>query len=256
METIMSEVQTKREPEFSIVDKTAHRLLRMNRSTPTFPWAARAISLVLANAELPEACQAYPCVFTKSEDGLWSLVAVTGVEVGRNLFLDDQSRWTGRYLPIVLRTWPFRLVQQPDAEGSRLIAAHLPALTSGSGEALFDQQGNESPWLLQVMKELVVLDQSTQIVHTHVKALEDAGLLQSRNLQFMLPDGRQLDLGGFHVVDEQLLEALPNDKAGALHAQGVLAMAYLHLLSMRQFRHLLERAALATSTAPSLTETL
>ena len=63
----------------------------------------------------------------------------------------------------------------------------------------------------------------------------------------MLPDGRQLDLGGFLVVDEQLLEALPVEKAGALHAQGVLAMAYLHLLSMRQFRPLLERAALASA---------
>ncbi len=243
----MSEVLKKREPEFSIVDKTAHRLLRMNRATPTFPWASHAISLVLANAELPEACQAYPCVFTKSEDGLWSLVAVTGVESGRNLFLDAQGRWTGRYLPIVLRTWPFRLVQQPDSEGSRLIAAHLPALSSGSGEPLFDAKGDEAPWLMQVMKDLVVLDQSAQSVHTHVKALEDAGLLQSRNLQFMLPDARQLDLGGFHVVDEQLLEALPVEKAGALHAQGVLAMAYLHLLSMRQFRPLLERAALASA---------
>lgn len=167
--------------------------------------------------------------------------------IGRNLFLDAQGRWTGRYLPIVLRTWPFRLVQQPDSEGSRLIAAHLPALSSGSGEPLFDAKGDEAPWLMQVMKDLVVLDQSAQSVHTHVKALEDAGLLQSRNLQFMLPDGRQLDLGGFHVVDEQLLEALPVEKAGALHAQGVLAMAYLHLLSMRQFRPLLERAALASA---------
>ena len=175
---------------------------------------------------------------------------MTGVEAGRNLFLDEQARWTGRYLPIVLRTWPFRLVQQPDAEGSRLIAAHLPALSAGAGEPLFDTRGDEAPWLMQVMKELVVLDESAQIVHEHVSLLEQAGLLQSRNLQLMLPDGRQLDLGGFFAVDEQRLEALPNDQAGALHAKGVLAMAYLHLLSMRQFRPLLERAAQASAQAP------
>ena len=61
-------------------------------------------------------------------------------------------------------------------------------------------------------------------------ALDEAGLLQERTLQAMLPGGRQMELTGFLCVDEARLNALEPAKAGELHASGALALAYLHLL--------------------------
>ena len=52
-----------------------------------------------------------------------------------------------------------------------------------------------------------------------------------------------MELTGFLSVDETKLNALTPAQAGELHRQGALSLAYLHLLSLRRFRPLMERAA-------------
>ena len=59
----------------------------------------------------------------------------------------------------------------------------------------------------------------------------------------MLPNGRQMELTGFLSVDEHKLHALEDKVVADLHRQGALAMAYLHLLSLRKFKDLMELAA-------------
>jgi hypothetical protein len=53
-------------------------------------------------------------------------------------------------------------------------------------------------------------------------------------------------------VDEHKLNALADKVVADLHRQGALAMAYLHLLSLRQFKALMSLAAAQEpSTAPA-----
>jgi hypothetical protein len=72
--------------------------------------------------------------------------------------------------------------------------------------------------------------------------LEAAGVLTERSLQAILPDGRDLELHGFMTVDETRLQALPEKTVHTLHTCGALSLAYLHLLSLRQFRQLVLRS--------------
>jgi hypothetical protein len=231
------------EPEFTILHREAHRLLCLNRATPDMRWIGQAISVALAAGELASAATVFPCVMTRASAGGARLLAITGLEHGHNLFVDAQGHWSGVYLPAVLRTWPFRLLAQPEEQGVHLIAVHRPALTVGDGDALFDESGQEMPWLQAILRELTALDAATASTAAAVAALEEAGLLQERTLQVMLPNFRQLELTGFLSVDEAKLNALEPAKAGELHACGALALAYLQLLSMRQIRPLMDRAA-------------
>jgi hypothetical protein len=76
-----------------------------------------------------------------------------------------------------------------------------------------------------------------------VNALHAAGVLTERALQSVLPNGRQMELTGFLTVDENKLNTLEDQVVADLHRQGALAMAYLHLLSLRKFKELMELAA-------------
>lgn len=236
------------EPEFSILHRQAHRLLRLNRDARDSRWVGASITVSLVAAELPAAAVEYPCVFTRAASGS-RLVAVTGLEHGRNLFVDASGQWNGEYTPAVVRTWPFRLLEQVDAEGARLVAVHRPALQVGEGEPLFDEQGQELPWLKATLQELTALDAGAAGTAAAVAALEEAGVLQERSLQAVLSNGRQLELTGFLVVDEARLNALGADQLGKLHVAGALSLAYLHLLSLRRFRALIERASRQDATA-------
>jgi hypothetical protein len=236
--------------EFTILHRDAHKLLRLNRDQRDMRWVSKLITVALAAAEMPAAAVEFPCVMTRVSDGGGRLLAITGLEHGRNLFVDADGHWTGDYLPAVLRTWPFRLLTEYDDEGARLVAVHRPALGLAQGEPLFDDQGKEMPWLQAVLQELVALDAAAATTSALVAALDAAGVLHERTLQVILPGGRQMELTGFLSVDEAKLNALDAAQAGELHRTGALALAYLHLLSLRRFRPLIERAAQQEPAAP------
>jgi SapC len=237
--------------EFTILHREAHRMLKFQRAERDMHWVKGLITVNLAASELPSAALAFPCVMTHNDSG-GRLLAVTGLEQGRNLFVDTQGHWTANYMPAVLRTWPFRLLDQVDEEGSRPIAVQREALNVVAGDALFDDQGQEAPWLKGIMQELVALDAAEATTSQMISALHAAGVLTERALQAVLPNGRQMELTGFLSVDEHKLNALEDKVVADLHRQGALAMAYLHLLSLRQFKTLMELAAAQEpATAPA-----
>ncbi len=236
--------------QFTILHREAHRQQRLKRDQRDMRWVGSTITVALAAAEMPAAAIEFPCVMTRSAGGGGRLLAITGLENGRNLYVDSQGHWTGNYLPAVLRTWPFRLLTEYDDEGARPVAVHQPALSLTEGEPLFDDQGIEMPWLKAVLQELVALDAAATTTSDTVAALDAAGLLHERTLQVVLPGGRQMELNGFLSVDEAKLNALDAAQAGELHSKGALALAYLHLLSLRRFRPLMERAAQQEPAAP------
>ncbi len=229
-------------PEFTILHREAHRLLKLERAQPNMAWVSDLITVNLAASEMPSAALAFPCVMTRSATG-GRLLAITGLEQGRNLFVDEHMHWTAAYLPAVLRTWPFRLLNKEDDEGSRPVAVQRDALNATSGDPLFDDHGQEMPWLQAILKELVALDAAEVTTAAMVDALDAAGVLTERALQAVLPNGRQMELTGFLSVDEHKLHTLDDKVVADLHRQGALAMAYLHLLSLRQFKPLMELAA-------------
>ena len=220
----MKTIPSSSTPAFVVVDRVAHKLLRMNLQRRDMRWVSEALTVSLAASELPAICTELPCVFTRAGDR-WALVAVTGLEAGRNLMVGADGLWQGQYLPMVLSTWPFRLLEEEDEEGDRLIAMHQDSLSLGEGEPMFDAEGKEQPWFWKTIQDLVVLDAATAGTSRLVAELDAAGLLQSRSLQFMLPNGRQLELSGFFTIEESRLDGLDPALAGQMHRSGALAMA-------------------------------
>jgi hypothetical protein len=241
-------------PALAVLHRETHRHLRLNRLKPDFGFARASITVALTAAELPAACTEYPCVMARQADGTLTLLAVTGLQAGLNLYVSDAGAWLGEHLPATLAAWPFRLVRDGADAGRFLVGVVTAELNEAAGDPLFDATGAESPWLLERLRQLVDTDAGLTETSRHLAALDAAGVLTERSLQAVLADGSDVELNGFLVVDEAKLQALPATSLHELHAQGALSLAYLHLLSLRRFRPLVVRAGrhtLATDTQPA-----
>ena len=224
-----------------ILHREAHGHLKLNRQSPDYGFARDSVTVALTVAELPAACAEYPCVMARQPDGVLSLLAVTGLQAGHNLFVGSDGAWLGQYLPATLATWPFRLVRESD-DGRFLVAVRPEALNPSVGDPLFNAEGQELPWLLERLRQLTETDAGMGATTAQLAQLDAAGVLVDRSLQVILPDGRDLELHGFMTVDEARLQSLPADTVYAMHTSGALTLAYLHLLSLRQFRQLVARS--------------
>lgn len=233
----------------AVLHRETHGHLRLNRKHTDFSFVRDAVTVAVTAGELPAACMEYPCVMAKQPDGRWSLLAVTGLQAGHNLFVGRDGAWLGNYLPVTLATWPFRLVREEGQKGQFLVAVQTAALSSGEGDPLFDGQGQETPWLLERLRQLTETDAGLQDTSLQLAALSEAGVLSERSFQAVLADGKDVELHGFLSVDEARLQNLPPETVHQLHVSGALALAYLHLLSLRRFRHLVVRAGLSEGQA-------
>jgi hypothetical protein len=227
--------------ELVILHRETHGNLRLNREAPDYGFARDSVTVALTAAELPAAIAEYPCVMARQPDGVMSLLAVTGLQAGHNLFVDADGAWLGQYLPSTMATWPFRLVRESD-EGNFLVAVSPEALNPSVGDPLFNADGQESPWLLERLRQLTETDAGMKETARQLAQLDAAQVLTERSMQAVLADGRDLELHGFLTVDEARLQALPEKTVHEMHVSGALALAYLHLLSLRRFRQLVVRS--------------
>lgn len=224
-----------------ILHRETHGNLRLHREAPDYGFARDSVTVALTAAELPAAIAEYPCVMARQPDGVMSLLAVTGLQAGHNLFVGADGAWLGQYLPSTMATWPFRLVRESD-DGNFLVAVSPEALNASVGDPLFNADGQESPWLLERLRQLTETDAGMKETARQLAQLDAAQVLTERSMQAVLADGRDLELHGFLTVDEARLQALPEKTVHELHVSGALALAYLHLLSLRRFRQLVVRS--------------
>src|SRR4051812_33910209 len=93
-----------------LLDRDRHRRLRV-RPSNNFAFARKANSVYLAGIEFNEAMKEYAIVFTRAANNRMVPVAMLGLRAQENLFVDDEDRWEGRYVPAFVRRYPFVLAQ-------------------------------------------------------------------------------------------------------------------------------------------------
>jgi hypothetical protein len=199
-----------------------------------YAFAAGETLIPLVVAELAQAVPAMPLAFIQSGEG-FQLVAVTALQPGTNLFVAPDGRWLGAYVPAALRGYPFRLVKPQDREESVLCIDEASGLVveAGQGETFFDEDGQASKALRDVLDLLSQVERSRMATQTAVDALAAAGLVQAWPLN--IQQGEQnVPVTGLYRIDEAALNALENEAFLTLRALGALPVVYAQLISMNQ----------------------
>lgn len=244
------------------LDSARHRTLRLAMPVTDWSVAARLNAIFVAAAEFADVCRDFPIVFVrvgKEPDGKDQIapIAVLGLLQGQNLFLDGGT-WRARYIPAVLRSYPFCIGRIDDARFAICVDMGWPGVQAdgqGGGAAGFEGDGRPAPLLAEAQKQLEALEGEIQRTRLVGARLLELGVLRDMQFDATLPDGSTQHVDGFLTVDEQKMQDLPDAVVAELHRSGLLGLVQLHWVSLGNLRRLVDwhvergRAAVAAQPA-------
>lgn len=229
-----------------------HLNVRLGSLGGNVGFAAKTNSIPLAAVEFIDTAREYPIAFTGKEGGPLFPIALVGVRQNENLFVTDDERWEGRYIPAYVRRYPFVLAEKQGADDFNVyLDEAYGGFDADDGDRLFTDEGEQTPLLKQALEFLSNYQGEIKRTRLFVERLQSLDLLIPRVLEVVRNNESPLVLQGFSVVDEQRLGALNDAELLALARDGYLALIYAHLGSLGNVTRLSERLDALLSTAPA-----
>ncbi len=216
---------------------------------------AREMHAVFVTAtEFPQAALDFPIVFVETGRHdpagrpMMSPVALLGLSQGENLHVDG-ARWDARYIPAYIRRYPFSTAAMPGASGINvLVDEDWSGFSDQAGEPLFEADDSPAPALKRAMDFLERFELEAERTRSFCERVVMLGLLKEMKADATLPNGETLSVDGFHTIDEDKLRALPEATVLELWRNGLLMLMQVHLMSIVNIRHLLNRKAARQAT--------
>lgn len=224
------------------LNRDSHKNLRIKPAEAPFSFAKEVSSVPLAAAEFALAAHEYPVVFAGESLEKVAPVALLGIGQGQNTYVDEDGNWGDAYRPAFIRQYPFVLADTGKEDLTVCIDENFEGLNEDEGEALFNDDGSESDMLKRALEFLRDYRVQMQRTADFTKKLVELELLTPRTVQIRKADGKQINLQGMFVVDENKLRELSDEDALGLFRTGGMAAIYAHLMSVRNLTRLNKRA--------------
>lgn len=217
------------------LNKEAHRKLLVQ---PTGNDAKVFVAVVVS--EFTQLVVHYPILFSKdSETGAFYCGAMRGFEIGENLFRDVGP---DIYRPLNLQRGPFYIVGDD-------VAIDLDSPCIGSGQALFDETGEPTPYLqsiLSLFRNLVAGAEQTKLF---IAALLENKLIEPVDITVSFDDGNRRKLEGLFTVNQEKLRQLPDAVVVDFFRRGYLDLITMMLASLNQIAVLAKKKNAAPAEA-------
>lgn len=224
------------------LNRERHQQLKIQLKANHFSFARKTNSVLIAGSELAEAARDYPLVFIGSEEGVFTLAALVGLNDKENILVDAEGRWEANtYIPAFIRRYPFVLAGSDNSEALTVcVDEAYSGIGVEQGEPLFNADGSETTYLKGVIEFLVRFHGEMKRTNAFAAKVNEMGLLVPKVVTFER-DGVKKTLEGAWVVDEVALNALSDDKLLELVKTGYLGWVYAHLMSLGNLQRLARR---------------
>ena len=209
-----------------------------------FGFARAAHAVAIHIQEFRAAATSYPIVFADEDPPM--PLAILGIRDGENLFIDENGRWTpGTYIPSYVRRYPFATGQGVKVDEQILYVDEDSDLivdceADPDAEPLF-VDGEPSERTKEIREFCAAFQQQAPVTVAFVEEIRNRDLLGSKEIRLELPGGGSQLLTGLRVLEEEKLNALPDDVFLEWRRQGWLPPVYWHWASMDNFLRLLQR---------------
>lgn len=212
------------------------------KKVPNYLFAVKDSFCILSMQEIPRAVVDMPIAFIKSDDH-YSLIAILGLHEGRNLYVDASGRWQGRYVPALLRAYPFVLAKNESVADQLVLCINEASGLITDDEkhtAFFDEDGELSAELQKLVPFLEAMYSNRIATDKLCALLEKYDLISPWNIEVEFEGGPHR-INGLFGINEEALNGLPDDDFLVLREQGALPIAYCQLLSMQHIKNLIAR---------------
>lgn len=227
------------------LDRQKHRNLKLDRNARDMTRSKSLNAFFVAAGEFAEACKDYPIVWVpagKDAQGKVQVapIAVFGLQQGQNLCIDAADRWRVRYVPAMLRTYPFAMARTGDTEMMLCVDEDWIGLSETTGEPLFKPDGAPTELMLGVQQQLEQLEIDIERTRRYGEKLVELGLLRDMQFEATLPDGRKVQVNGFLTIDGDKLNALSDAQMLEMSRTGLLGLIHAHQISLSNMSRLAE----------------
>jgi hypothetical protein len=226
------------------LDREKHRKLRLKLDAADLSMTTSLNAFFLAAAEFGDACKDYPIVFVKAgnaPDGkqLVAPLAVLGVVADQNLCVDS-GRWRVRYVPALLRLYPFAMARVSDTQLVVCIDESAKGFSETEGQPLFNADGQPTEFTLTVQKQLEQFEVEVERTKLLGAKLIEKDLLRDMRFDATLPGSQPLVVDGFMTVDEKRLAELSDADIVELQRSGAMGLIHAHQLSLANMARLVD----------------
>jgi len=237
------------------LDPALHRRHKV-QPVADYAFAAAVHAVPITATEFPHAALEFPIVFVeigpRDSTGRATMTpaALLGLSHGENLYI-DQGRWDARYVPAYIRRYPFLTATLPGSGGTNvLVDEDWSGFGEQEGEPLFEADDSPAPALQRAMDFLERYEHESERTRAFCERLARLGVLKEMKADATLPNGEKVSVDGFHTVDEERLRAFPDETVLELWRNGMLMLLQMHLVSIVNIRHLVNRKAVRVAARP------
>lgn len=233
--------------DYQVVSKTRHHALKWKRYS-NYLFASSDPVAEIALEEVDRAAIRYPLAFIKTDSG-FRLAVVLGLEPGQNLYVDQQGIWSVDYVPAVYRAYPFALMTDGSEQHVVCIDADSGLTDASAGEDYFDENGEPSAPLDQIIQFLVATENGLQKTRKICDLLDKHGLIEPWPLSIKF-ESDERTISDLYRINAARLNELEPTLLAELRDNGVLKLAYAQSISIQNMYtlgKLFEQASLDAS---------
>ncbi|TYK67219.1 SapC family protein [Colwellia echini] len=196
--------------------------------------------------ELHKLVLEYPiCLIKDNNTGQFGLNALLGFEVGENLFLQG-NEWQANYLPLHILRQPFMVGvnakqgEQPTPDNTVITINTANArVQEDTGEMIFDEKGNITPYMQQMNNLLSTLVNGIINTESFINTLSEHNLIEPIQLTVNLIGSKEKRFDGIYTINEETLKQLSSEALKELNSKGYLQACYLLLASIGHVQKLI-----------------
>ncbi len=207
-----------------------------------YSFTSETNAVPLAVIEFSEASKEFPITFLQNQEGEYIPMAILGLQDKQNLFVNAEGNWGAKYLPGYIRRYPFvpSLGDDPD-KMNICIDASYAGFDVEEGENLFQDDGSPSPRLDNVIKMIQDFHNQMQLTTHFSERLKACDLFKELEATVSTQDGsQQFSLTGLHIIDEEKLANLDDEKVLEFFKNSEFPLIYNHLNSLSNFAQLVD----------------
>lgn len=178
----------------------------------------------------------FPVVFVKDgETSKFLPVALMGLQPEENVFCSG-SEWAHGYVPMAMRRYPLALQLESKDSNQVMVCIdeNSSLLSKTEGNALFNDKGEQTDYLKSRVENVLRFVEQAQVTGKAIELLVEKDLLESRQLNVQLENGKSFTLNGVYVINEKKFSELSDEAFAELRKRGLLPVVYAHLLSLQQ----------------------
>lgn len=227
------------------LDRVKHRQTHLDPAARDLTEMRKMNAFFVAATEFADACRDFPVVWVhagKDEAGVDQVapVAVFGLVSGENLCIEGDA-WRVRYVPAMLRLYPFAMARVSPTEMVVCIDESWVGFSEGgAGQALFNADGSATEFTQNIQRQLEQFEQEVDRTRAAGAQLVKRGLLRDMRFDATMPDGSKIGVDGFMTVDQAKLGALTDADVVELARSGLLALIHAHQISLGNMARLAE----------------